>query len=89
MKILIQGGRVIDPASGFDRVCDVAVQDGQIAAIGDIASDFSADKVIHSFGHIVVPGLVELAARAEGGTLGSFFTQGYKRFGVAGTGDFE
>jgi dihydroorotase len=63
MKILIQGGRVIDPASGFDRVCDVAVQDGQIAAIGDIASDFSADKVIHAFGHIVAPGLVDLAVR--------------------------
>ncbi len=63
MKILIQGGRVMDPASGFDRVCDVVIQDGQIAAIDNIASDFSADKVIHASGRIVAPGLVDLAVR--------------------------
>jgi len=31
--ILIQGGRVIDPASGRDEVADVAIADGTIAAI--------------------------------------------------------
>ena len=32
MKILIQNGRVIDPASGLDQICDVAVAAGRIVA---------------------------------------------------------
>ena len=30
MKILIQNGRVIDPASGLDKVCNVALAAGRI-----------------------------------------------------------
>ena len=63
MKILIRGGRVMDPASGFDRVCDVAISGEQIAAIDDIPADFSPDKVIAASGCIVAPGLVDLAVR--------------------------
>ncbi len=33
MNILIQNGRVIDPASGFDHTADVVVADGHIVAI--------------------------------------------------------
>ena len=33
MKILIQNGRVIDPASGFDQVCDISLAAGRIIAI--------------------------------------------------------
>jgi dihydroorotase len=63
MKMLIQGGRVMDPASRFDRVCDVAVQDGHIAAIDNVADQFSPDKTIDASGRIVAPGLVDLAVR--------------------------
>ena len=63
MKILIKGGRVIDPASNFDQVCDVALAAGRIVAIGNIASDFSPNKVIDATQCIVAPGLVDLAAR--------------------------
>ena len=63
MKILIKGGRVIDPASGFDQVCDVALADGCIAAIGTVDAAFSPDKVIDASGCIVAPGLVDLAVR--------------------------
>ena len=34
-KLIIRNGRVIDPASGLDAVRDVAIEDGQIAAIGE------------------------------------------------------
>jgi len=34
MKLLIHGGRVIDPASNFDEIADVAVAAGRIVAIG-------------------------------------------------------
>ena len=30
MKILISGGRVIDPATGRDELCDVAVAAGRM-----------------------------------------------------------
>ena len=63
MKILIRGGRVVDPASNFDRTCDVALAHGCVAAIGAVAGDFSPDRVIDASGRIVAPGLVDLAVR--------------------------
>ena len=63
MKILIQNGRVLDPASGFDAQTDVAVAAGRIVAIGKVPTDFAPAKVINATGCIVAPGLVDLAAR--------------------------
>ena len=40
MKILIKGGRVMDPAGGFDQRCDLALADAKIVAIKDIGADF-------------------------------------------------
>jgi purine-cytosine permease-like protein len=36
-RILLQGGRIIDPASGLDAVGDVAVVGNQIESIGPLA----------------------------------------------------
>ena len=33
MTILIQNGRVIDPSSGLDKVCNVALAAGRIIAV--------------------------------------------------------
>ncbi|MDO4592101.1 MAG: dihydroorotase [Comamonadaceae bacterium] len=63
MKILIQNGRVIDPARGFDQVCDVAVAAGRVVAIGKAPAGFEADRVIDASGQWVLPGLVDLAVR--------------------------
>ena len=63
MNILIQGGRVIDPASGFDEKADVALANGAVAAIKNIAIDFKPDQVIDAGGCIVMPGLVDLCVR--------------------------
>ena len=62
-NLLIHGGRVIDPASGFDQVADVAVADGRVLAIGAAARDAPAGRVIDASGCIVAPGLVDLAVR--------------------------
>jgi dihydroorotase len=62
-RILVRGGRVVDPASGFDDHADVAVADGRIAAIGGRASGFAADRTLDARGLVVCPGLVDLAAR--------------------------
>ena len=67
MKILIKNGRVIDPATNFDEVCDVAIAAGRIIGIRKLPADFSPNKVIDASGCIVAPGpggFVGTAARA-------------------------
>ena len=63
MKILIQGGRVIDPARPFDTVCDLALAAGRVVGIGRMPDGFVPNKVIDARGCIVAPGLVDLAVR--------------------------
>ena len=65
MKLTIRGGRVVDPASGRDEVADVAIAAGRIVKIGAPAamSDFDAERTIDAQGLVVMPGLVDLAAR--------------------------
>lgn len=62
-KILISGGRVIDPASGRDEITDLHLQDGKITHIGKRPGDFSSETVIEAAGLIVAPGVVDLCAR--------------------------
>ena len=63
MKILIKNGRVIDPATNLDEICDVALTAGRIIAIKHIATNFSPNKIVEASGCIVAPGLVDLAVR--------------------------
>lgn len=63
MKILIKNGRVIDPATQFDAVCDVAIAAGRIIGIQKIAPDFAPNRVIDATGCVVAPGLVDLCVR--------------------------
>ena len=67
MNILIQHGRVIDPASGLDQTADVAVAGGRIVAIvqaGEVLpAGFSLEQRIDATGCIVAPGLVDLQVR--------------------------
>jgi len=63
MKILIENGRVIDPASGFDQTGHVAIAAGRIVAMGQAPDGFTPNRVIDAQGCIVAPGLVDLAAR--------------------------
>jgi dihydroorotase len=63
MKILIRGGRVIDPARNFDATCDVALAAGRVIGVRHVPEGFSANRVIDASGCIVAPGLVDLAAR--------------------------
>lgn len=63
MNILIVNGRVLDPASGLDRQADIAIADGLVQAIGDVSPEFRAERTLDAQGCLVVPGLVDLAAR--------------------------
>lgn len=63
MKLRINNGRVIDPASQLDAQYDIFISDGNIVAIGDNHPDFTADQTIDATDLIVCPGLVDLSAR--------------------------
>jgi dihydroorotase len=63
MRILIEGGRVIDPANKVDDVLDVLIEDGRIAAVGPKHSARDAappDRVLEARGKVVCPGFVDL-----------------------------
>ena len=63
MKILIQNGRVINPANGLDQACDIALAAGRIIGIGRTPPGFEPQRTIDATGCVVMPGLVDLAAR--------------------------
>ncbi len=63
MKTLIQGARVLDPASGFDQVCDVALDGARLLAVGATPAIFQADRTLDANGLWLIPGLVDLACR--------------------------
>ena len=62
-QLLIKGGRVIDPASGFDDLADVALLDGTVLAIQNIPPYFQPTQTIDATGCLVIPGLLDLAVR--------------------------
>ena len=59
MKLLIEQGRVIDPASGRDEVADIAIAAGRIVAIGKAPGSFTPDRRLNAAGCIVAPGLID------------------------------
>ena len=63
MRLTVRGGRVVDPASGIDRVADLHVAKGRVVGLGDLPEGFTADRVVDAAGLVVCPGLVDLRAR--------------------------
>ena len=59
MKILLKGGRVLNPATNMDEIADVLVENEKVVAIEkNITAD--ADKVIDAEGKFVMPGFIDL-----------------------------
>jgi dihydroorotase len=68
--LVIAGGRVIDPSQGIDRVADIAVAGGRIAAVGaGLAA--GAAEVLDARGKLVSPGLVDIHAHLDAAMLPS------------------
>ena len=63
MKIKISNGRVIDPDSGTDDCLDLFLGAGKVLAVGTEPFGFSPNRIIDARGKVVIPGLVDLAAR--------------------------
>ena len=58
--LLLKGGHVIDPANDVDRVADVGISGGKIAAVAESIPASAAGKVIDVSGLYVTPGLVDI-----------------------------
>lgn len=63
MNIHIKQGRLIDPKNKLDAQQDIYIASGRIIAIGKAPAGFVADRTIDATGLLVVPGLIDLAAR--------------------------
>jgi len=63
MKIHIKNGRLIDPNNKLDGQHDIYISERRIVAVGKVPADFVADQVIDATGLIVMPGLMDVAAR--------------------------
>jgi len=58
---LIQGGRVLDPATDHDATADVLIgSDGRIVAVGPSLSAPEGAEVIDATGLVVMPGFIDL-----------------------------
>ncbi len=62
MSVVLQGGRVVDPAAGTETVADVLVDDGRVAAVGP---GLDGDVTVDVTGLVVGPGFVDVHSHAD------------------------
>jgi dihydroorotase len=65
MRIVLRGGRVIDPATGLDGIADVVIEGGRVARVGpEAGADARAEerdtRIVDCAGRWVTPGFVDL-----------------------------
>jgi len=58
--LVVKGGRVIDPSSRLDRMADVAIAKGKIAAVQPSIPAAAAADVVDASGALVTPGLIDI-----------------------------
>jgi dihydroorotase len=59
MRLIISGGRIIDPSQNLDREGDLIVEDGKIAGI--VASGSASGDIVRDVrGKLVTPGLIDI-----------------------------
>src|SRR5688572_10354277 len=61
--VVISGGRVMDPESGFDAVRHVGIRNGKVAAISE--QPLVGGTVLNAAGRIVAPGFIDLHAHGQ------------------------
>jgi dihydroorotase len=62
-NLVILNGRLLDPATGGDKVANLYIENGCIAAIGTATGNYQAEVTVDAKGLIVCPGLVDLCVR--------------------------
>lgn len=59
MRLLIKGGRIIDPSQQLDTTADLLIEGGLVKSIGDSSNDDGVE-VLDASGLIVAPGFIDL-----------------------------
>lgn len=59
-ELLIKGGRIVDPASSLDALCDLRLRDGRIVEIGERLAAAADETVLEVAGAVVTPGFVDM-----------------------------
>lgn len=59
MKLLLKGGRIVDPVQNVDKIADLLIEDGIISEIGERLS-LAEVEVFDAQGLVIVPGLVDM-----------------------------
>jgi len=59
VKLLIKGGRIIDPSQDIDDTRDVLIEEGRVARVGAEVADSEAE-VFDASGLVVAPGFIDL-----------------------------
>jgi dihydroorotase len=61
MKLLIKGGRILDPTQRIDEISDILIENGKIAQIGKDPAGSSEDlQILEVQGLLIVPGLIDM-----------------------------
>ena len=64
MKLLVKGGRVIDPANNLDEIADVLVEDGLIRQVEPGINEPGAEMLAVE-GKVVCPGFIDIRPSAS------------------------
>lgn len=67
-QTLLKGGHLIDAKNNINKVMDVAIQDGKIAAVAANIDPKMAKQVIDISGKYVTPGLIDIHGHVFAGT---------------------
>ena len=59
-RLLLTGGRLVDPAAGRDGPGDVLIDGDRIVAVAAVGKAGSAETVLDCTGRLVVPGLIDV-----------------------------
>ena len=59
-KLLLKGGRVLDPSQDLDGVRDILLADGMVAALGEQIAAPEDTRIIDCAGLLVTPGLIDV-----------------------------
>ncbi|HEY6328046.1 MAG TPA: dihydroorotase [Blastocatellia bacterium] len=59
MRLLIKGGRIVDPSQELDQVADLLTEDGLVHSIGQGLSGTGAE-IVDAGGLVVAPGFIDL-----------------------------
>jgi dihydroorotase len=59
VRLLIKGGRIIDPSQQLDKTADLLIEDGRVKSIEDSSND-NGLEVFDASGLIVAPGFIDL-----------------------------